>query len=213
MRRQGFVQARHRFFGKTAFYVMPLDRCLEIDEPVDFLVAQVLIRERQRQRQLRALPASVEALVLDFDGVFTDNRVIVFQDGREAVICDRSDGWGVARLGSLGVAVFVLSAEENPVVDARCAKLGIACSSGVRDKLVVLREWLAEKHIDRSRVVYVGNDVSDLPCLRAVGCGVAVQDAHPLVQRSAKLILYSAGGRGAVREICDLVREKIGDGR
>jgi len=67
---------------------------------------------------------------------------MVFQDGREAVICDRRDGWGLAQLKKLGIPVLVLLAEENPGVQARCNKLGIACSHGIQDKLVTLRDWM-----------------------------------------------------------------------
>ena len=73
MRTEGFKKAKHRFFGKTAMYVMPPERCLEIDESIDFCIAKVLVREQQRQQKLQVLPDCTAALVLDFDGVFTDN--------------------------------------------------------------------------------------------------------------------------------------------
>lgn len=209
MRAQGFKEAKHRFFGKTAMHVMPPERCLEIDEPVDFRVAEVLLRERQKQRNSDALPDAVSALVLDFDGVFTDNRVIVLQDGREAVLCNRSDGWGLTQLKRLGLPILVLSTEENPVVQARCDKLGITCIHGVQDKLPALVAWLSESRIDPPQVVYVGNDVNDLACLQAVGCGVAVSDAHPQAQAAARIILSTPGGRGAIRELAELIAQRL----
>jgi len=148
------------------------------------------------------------ALVLDFDGVFTDNKVIVFQDGREAVVCNRGDGWGLAQLKRLGVPIFVLSTEENPVVQARCDKLGLSCLHGSRDKLASLREWLSAKQMDIAQIVYVGNDVNDLDCLCAVGCGVAVGDSHPQVRAVAKIVLSALGGQGAIREIAELIEKK-----
>lgn len=205
MRTQGFKEAKHRFFGKTAMYVMPRERCLEIDDPVDFLVAEVLVRKRQREHRLQALPECITALVLDFDGVFTDNRVIVFQDGTEAVVCDRGDGWGLAQLKRLGVPVLVLSTEENLVVQARCRKLGLECVQGVQDKLTALMEWLRQRNMDASEVIYVGNDVNDLACLQAVGCGVAVGDAHPDAKAAAGAVLSAPGGAGAIREVSDLL--------
>ncbi|NLC55714.1 MAG: acylneuraminate cytidylyltransferase [Armatimonadetes bacterium] len=205
MRVPGFLAAKHRFFGKTAMHVMPPERRLEIDEPVDFTIAEVLLRERQRQDACAALPDPIEAVVLDFDGVFTDNRVLVFEDGREAVLCHRGDGMGLARLKRLGVPLLVISTEENPVVQARCRKLGIACQQGVADKLAVLRAWLAQQGTDLAHTVYVGNDVNDLDCLRAVGCGVVVGDAHRAVRAVASIHLESPGGQGAIRELCDLI--------
>ena len=209
MRTAAFREARHRFFGRTAMYVMPPERCLEIDEPVDLRIAELLMRERRQGDKLQGLPRPVAALILDFDGVFTDNRVTVFQDGREAVVCDRSDGMGLARLSERGLPILVISAEQNPVVQARCGKLGVPCVHGVHNKLDVLTKWLKEREIDASHVVYVGNDVNDVACLERVGCGVVVSDAHPRARAAARIVLSVSGGRGAVREISDLIDQQL----
>ena len=203
MRTEGFRKAKSRFFGKTAICVTPPERCLEIDEPVDFQVAEVLLREQQRSGNWRELPDPIGALVLDFDGVFTDNSVVVFQDGREAVLCNRGDGWGISRLKRIGIPMLVLSTEKNPVVKARCDKLGLACLQDAQDKLEALKEWLGERKIEIASVVFVGNDVNDLECLQVVGCGVVVADAHPEARAAARIVLSSPGGRGAIREIAD----------
>jgi len=208
MRVQGFRKAGYRLFGKMAMYEMPPDRCLKIDGPEDLQIAEVLMRKQQQQSALQTLPEFMAALILDFDGVFTDNKVIVFQDGREAVVCNRGDGWGLAQLKRLGVPILVLSTEENPVVQARCDKLGLSCLHGSRDKLASLREWLSAKRMDIAQVVYVGNDVNDLDCLRAVGCGIAVGDSHPQVRAVAKILLAAPGGQGAIRELAELIEKK-----
>ncbi|GAG98478.1 unnamed protein product, partial [marine sediment metagenome] len=152
MRTEGFRRSRHRFFGKTELYVMPNERCLEIDDPVDFRIAEVLLRDRQQAEQAGSLPKKVEAVVLDFDGVFTDNKVLTSEYGGEAVICNRSDGWGLARLKEAGVPILVLSTEHNSIVAARCNKLGLECRQAVSDKLHVLDAWLDEKCISRDAV-------------------------------------------------------------
>ena len=205
MRVPGFLAARHRFFGRTAMYVMPTERRLEIDDPVDYQVAEVLLRDQQAARRQANLPRDVQALVLDFDGVFTDNRVIVFQDGREAVICDRGDGHGVAQLKKTGLPILVLSTESNPVVRARATKLGLACLHGIANKAEALQKWLAKQGLDAAKVIYVGNDVNDLGCMQLVGCAVAVADAHPTILGQADVVLQHAGGQGALREICELI--------
>ena len=205
MRTKGFLKAQHRFFGKVALYIMPKERCLEIDEPHDLVLAEILIRESQRKRRARLLPWPVEALVLDFDGVLTDNRVVVDETGREAVICSRGDGWGLGQLKALELPILVLSAEENPVVQARCQKLGICCIQGSKNKLRDLTAWTTKRGLNMARVVYVGNDVDDLPCLEAVGCGIVVNNAHPNVRLSAKIVLDSPGGHGAIRELADML--------
>lgn len=209
MRVPGFLQARHRFFGRTAMHVMPAERRLEIDDPVDFRIAEALLAERQRAGRLSALPDPPAALILDFDGVFTDNRVIVFQDGGEAVVAHRGDGWGLSRLKKTGLPILILSTETNPVVQARADKLGLECLHGYERKAPALERWLAEREIDPRRAVYVGNDLNDLECMQQVGCAVAVADAHPDVLRRADLVLSRPGGDGAVREICDLILDQL----
>ncbi|MEE9181262.1 MAG: acylneuraminate cytidylyltransferase [candidate division NC10 bacterium] len=211
MRAEGFRKAGHRFHGKTVAYVMPPERCLEIDEPVDFLIAEVMMRHQQQEERQQMLPLRVSALVLDFDGVFTDNRVLVFQDGTEAVVCHRGDGLGLSQLRDVGMPVLVLSSEENPLVRARCEKLKIECLTGVPHKEEALRQWLETRGIDPAEVVYVGNDVNDLNSMRAVGCSVAVSDAPAEVRNAAKLILSRPGGRGAVREVGNLVQRRMED--
>ena len=209
MRTEGFLKAKHRFFGKTAIYVMPTERRLEIDEPVDFEVAEVLVRERHRQKMMELLPYPIYAVIFDFDGVFTDNRVLVFQDGKEAVFCDRGDGMGLEQLKKLNIPMLVISKEENPVVAARCRKLKMSCQHDISDKLSVLKSWLRENNLNPSQVIYIGNDVNDLECLQAVGCGVVVGDAHSQAKASAKIILSSNGGNGAIRELTDLIIERL----
>jgi len=209
MRTPGFKKAKHRFFGKCAMYVMPSERCLEIDEPKDFLIAESLLREKLQRHKSFLLPPNIVALVLDFDGVFTDNRVLVHQGGGESVICHRGDGLGFELLRRLNIPHLVLSTENNPVVQARCEKLQVPCIHGIKDKIKVLFDWLEEKQLDPSQVVYVGNDINDLNCLRAVGCAVVVNDAHPRAKAAAQIILEAPGGSGAIREIIDLITEKL----
>jgi YrbI family 3-deoxy-D-manno-octulosonate 8-phosphate phosphatase len=115
----------------------------------------------------------------------------------------------LARLKKYGVPVLVISAEKNKVVARRCGKLGVEFFEGRVDKLKILDAWLRRRKIQRSQVVYVGNDGNDVSCLEVVGCGVAVADALPVAKRVSKLVLSANGGRGAVREICDLVIEKL----
>ena len=201
MRTAGFRRARHRFFGKTVTHVTPAERCLEIDESVDLEAASL----RLRGRVADVLPEPVGAVVFDFDGVLTDNGVTVAEDGTESVRCDRSDGLGLARLREAGLPMLVLSTERNPVVAARCRKLRLECLQGIADKRTALLTWLDGKGIDPVHAVYVGNDTNDLGCLRSVGCGVVVADAHPDVRGAARLVLSRAGGHGAVRELCDRV--------
>lgn len=146
----------------------------------------------------------VRLVVFDFDGVFTDNMVYTFQDGNEAVCCSRADGLGLRKLERLGIEMLVLSTEVNPVVGTRCRKIGIACIQACADKRAALVALLQQKGLHPSQVAYVGNDVNDLSCLNFVGLPIVVQDAHPDIRDIAYYRTRLPGGRGAVREVCDL---------
>jgi N-acylneuraminate cytidylyltransferase len=151
----------------------------------------------------------VDAMVTDFDGVHTDDTVLIGQDGAEFVTVSRSDGMGVARLRAAGIPVLILSTETNPVVSARARKLGVEVIQASADKAVALSAWAVDRGIPLDRVAYLGNDVNDLGCFEIVGWPVAVPDAHPLVLAAARVVLTAPGGAGAVRELAELVLDSI----
>jgi N-acylneuraminate cytidylyltransferase len=151
-------------------------------------------------------------VVFDFDGVFTDNMVIVDQTGGEAVVANRGDGMGISMLKELGIPIYVISKEQNKVVSARCKKLGINCYQGVDDKKSTLNKLAEDLGVSLSGTVYVGNDTNDLDCVKMAGCGIAVADAHPILRQSADIVLKHSGGKGAVREICDMIINKSSKG-
>jgi len=150
------------------------------------------------------LLARVRFVAFDFDGVFTDNRVWVNERGEELLAFSRSDGLGLRRLDEVGVRYLIVSMESNPIVSARAQKLQADCVQGVEDKLTVLRERAGDELDD---VAYVGNDINDAACLRAVGLPVVPADAWPEVLPLARLVLSRPGGNGCVRELCDAIWE------
>jgi YrbI family 3-deoxy-D-manno-octulosonate 8-phosphate phosphatase len=158
-------------------------------------------------RAKRPMPQKIELLVLDFDGVLTDNRVWVSEDGYEMVAANRGDSLIMGKLMHAGTDVVILSSEVNPVVAARARKMKVEAIHGVglEDKAAVLQDLLKERKIDPACVVYVGNDINDLPCFDEVGWAVAVADAQPEVLRAADFVTSKTGGHGAVREVCDLI--------
>jgi YrbI family 3-deoxy-D-manno-octulosonate 8-phosphate phosphatase len=192
----------NRLGGKVSVYCMdPLDS-FQIDEAGDFERMERLATLRD-DRKLRADLAVVSLLVLDFDGVMTDNRVLVSQDGTEAVWCHRGDGWGIARLKERGVRIAVISTETNPVVGARCRKLGLHVVQACDDKLSALRELAGSLGLGPEQIAYVGNDLNDLDCLRWVGFPITVADAVPELRPLARFTTTQTGGHGAVREVAD----------
>ena len=147
----------------------------------------------------------IKAVIFDFDGVFTDNRVIVSTTGEEFVICDRSDGMGTNLLAATGIKMLILSKEKNAVVTSRGKKLNIEVIQGCDDKLPELIQWLQKNNVDAQQAAYIGNDINDLECLKHVGVAVIPADAHHSVIDTATWILQHNGGRGAIREFADVI--------
>jgi len=197
---EGFRAARHRFFGRTGVALVAERGAIEVDTPEQLTIASAIAPLVSTAGSL-----DVDALVTDFDGVHTDDSVLVGQDGAEFVAVDRGDGMGIALLRTAGVPTLILSTETNPVVSARAHKLGVDVRQGLADKASALRAWVAERDLDLDRVAYLGNDVNDLGCLALVGWPLAVPDAHPRVLAAARVVLGSAGGRGAVREAAERI--------
>jgi len=159
---------------------------------------------------LGKLIRAIRMVIFDFDGVFTDNMVYVFEDGREAVRCSRADGIGLSKLTSLGISTAIISTETNPVVGMRSRKLGIHCVQACTDKRAALDALALENGLSLEQIAFVGNDVNDIPCLSAVGLPIVVSDAHPDVVPYAGYQTQQAGGHGAVRELCDLFERVLG---
>lgn len=205
VRCDGFKVAKHRFFGKTVFYLTPPERAFEIDEPGDLLTAQALIAQHRTADLASYLPEKLAAVVFDFDGVMTDNRVFVSETGEETVACNRSDGLAIGRFRGYGVPLLVVSTETNPVVSARCRKLKIECLHGYDRKVDALKNWAGQAGVSAQGIVYLGNDRNDVECLHFAGCGVATGDAYPEAIAAAKFKLQARGGDGAVRELLHLL--------
>ena len=148
---------------------------------------------------------NIEAVVTDFDGVHTDNLVYVDENGVESVRCSRSDGMGIAALREAGFKLLILSKERNTVVSRRGEKLNVEVIQGCDDKLETLKEWLASQSISSQQCIYVGNDINDLECLQHVGISVSPADAHESVSHVVTWRLSNMGGRGAIREMSDVL--------
>ena len=156
-------------------------------------------------RKRRSLPEKVRLLISDFDGVMSDDRVFVNQDGVEMVACSRSDGIGMWFLKQVSVPAIIISSETNPVVSIRAKKMGIPAFQGTLDKATVLLNYLKEHAIAAEDTVYIGNDINDLQCFPLVGCAVVPSDANDFVKAKADIILKHEGGKGAIRELCELI--------
>jgi N-acylneuraminate cytidylyltransferase len=156
-------------------------------------------------KSLREWPEKVSLVVFDFDGVMTDDRVWVDQDGIESVAANRGDGMGVELLLKAGFNAVIISTEPNPVVAARAKKIGLPYFHGVGDKTKALQAYWEKENLSPEETIYLGNDINDVPCFPLVAFAAVVADAHPDARRKADLVLKHKGGHGAVRELCDLL--------
>ncbi|MDR4508941.1 MAG: HAD hydrolase family protein [Candidatus Brocadiaceae bacterium] len=156
--------------------------------------------EQPEKNQLSFHP---ELMVFDFDGVFTDNRVLVDEHGVESVICNRSDGLAVDYLREK-VPLLILSTEANNVVARRAEKLRIEYMHGLSHKRETLIDWCHSRTIDLQKVVFLGNDINDLAAMEVCGYSVAPSDAHPRVLEKVDYVLKRRGGEGVVREFCEI---------
>lgn len=187
---------------------------VDIDNPRDWARSEWLVWFSDLEivypgHRRRPLPEKVDLVVFDFDGVLTDNRVWVDEEGHEMVAANRSDSLGVAYLRRSGLKMVVLSTETNPVVAARCRKMQIPVVQGIWDKAAELPRIMAEFDAAPERTIYVGNDINDVPCFSLVGCAVAVADAQPAARRAADIVLSRNGGHGAVRELLDILMQRM----
>ena len=152
----------------------------------------------------------VKAIIFDFDGVFTNNKVYLSQDGFESVCCSRSDGLAIKllrnyiRKHNLPIDLFILSTEKNPVVQARAQKLSLDYFFGVNDKLKLVKDkYLLSSDSEATGFIFLGNDINDLELLRFVEFSICPSDAHPLVKSYAKVIFPNRGGEDFVRNFVE----------
>ncbi|MFD7509845.1 cytidylyltransferase domain-containing protein [Streptomyces sp. NPDC059853] len=208
MRAPGFRAERHRFFGRTALVPADPARVLEIDDPHDLDRARALAPLLDGTAGRLPSRADIDAVVIDFDGTQTDDRVLIDSEGRELVAVHRGDGLGIAALRRAGLGLLILSTEQNPVVAARARKLRVPVLHGIDRKDLALKQWCEEHGINPQRVLYAGNDVNDLPCFGLVGWPVAVAGAHDVVTAAARAVTTAPGGYGAIREIASWILGK-----
>jgi N-acylneuraminate cytidylyltransferase len=201
MNTAGFEEAKYRFFGKVGIEEVPESSAIEIDNAEQLALSQLIAESPIAD----VSPLYAKALVMDFDGVHTDDHAYVTAEGIESVRVSRSDGLGVSRLRDKNFPMLILSKETNPIVTTRGNKLGIETIQGIDDKLPVLKEWAAKKGLNLADIAYIGNDVNDLPCLNAVGYPISPADGRREVKDVVAIVTTRKGGRGAIREIADRI--------
>lgn len=145
----------------------------------------------------------IKLVVSDFDGVFTDNKVIVSEDGKESVICNRGDSMYIKYLKERGIKFLILSGQTNIVVEKRVEKLQIECFYGVVDKLRTLKALMERFNLNKKQVCYIGNDLNDLECLEYVSLSICPFDSYPKVKEVSLISTLALGGQGVIREVSE----------
>ncbi len=150
--------------------------------------------------------ARVELVVFDVDGVLTDGSLYIGDDGQEYKAFHSRDGHGMKLLQEAGVEIGIITGRTSRVVEHRMASLGIEhVYQGQLEKLPAFQDLTRKLELAPQNVAYVGDDVVDLPIMVRVGLAIAVADAHPMVTRHAHWQTASSGGRGAARDVCELI--------
>ena len=153
----------------------------------------------------------IRLVIFDVDGVLTDGSLFLGDDGQEYKAFHSRDGHGMTMLQATGVTLGVITGRTSEVVRIRMESLGIShVYQGRRDKLPAYHQLRRDLGLDDAQIAFVGDDVMDLPIMREVGLAIAVQDAHPLVKRHAHWQTPSPGGRGAGRDVCELIMQAQG---
>ncbi len=159
-------------------------------------------------KDILAKAAQIKLVVFDVDGVLTDGSLFIGDDGQEYKAFHSRDGLGMKLLRKSGVEVGIITARTSEVVKHRMENLDIEyVYQGRLEKLPALKELLAKLELTFEQTAYVGDDVVDLPVMRQVGLAIAVQDAHPLAKQHAHWQTPHGGGRGAARDVCELIME------
>tara|TARA_B100002003_G_C13813243_1_gene400749 strand:+ start:151 stop:627 length:477 start_codon:yes stop_codon:yes gene_type:complete len=156
------------------------------------------------------LKNNIKIFVYDFDGVMTNNKVYVDQNGNETVQVNRADGLGISEIKKLGIEQIIISTEQNPVVSTRAHKLGIPCLQGIENKKMALFDYCKENDIDLKNVAYVGNDINDKNVMENTGLTFCPADAHESIKKISDHVLKTKGGHGVIRELLDFIIKQKG---
>jgi len=200
----------NRIGGTIVLYEMEFWKTYEIDSYEDIEICEYYMKSKLSDKsQQFSIPEKIDLIAFDFDGVFTDNKVLVTEDGKEAVYCNRSDGLGIDILKKYSIPMLIISTETNSVVAMRAKKLGLKVEQGIKDKKAFLIDYVKKNNYSLDNVIYMGNDINDLEAMKIVGCPVALIDAEEEVKRVAMIVIDRLGGNGAVRKLAEVLSKYL----
>ncbi|MAI75976.1 MAG: hypothetical protein CBC25_02275 [Pelagibacteraceae bacterium TMED65] len=210
MRTKIFLRDKYRFCGKCKPFLIDKNKVLDINDYQDADMAEIYLKNIKLKNKI--IFNQPKALIMDFDGVHTDNKVYLDSNGDELVLCSRSDGMGLKQLKeNSGIKLLIISNEQNQVVQKRATKLNIECIQTNGKKIEILDNWLKKNTLKYEDVIFIGNDINDIDCIQRVGISFCPNDAENLIKENVDHVLKQSGGNGAIRELAEILLSKIND--
>lgn len=209
--REALLKSSSRISGRTVCYEMPEETYVELDEPRDWKIAEMLLVNRESGRlnvTLMSRLRKIKLLVLDVDGVLTDAGMYYGEGGEELKKFNTRDGKGIELIRNAGIKTAFITSEHTMLVERRAKNLKIDfIFRGVSDKVEVLKRLMADNSMAPGDVVYIGDDVNDVDAMKEVGFSATPADGARANKAIATYVCKTKGGQGCVREICDLLVE------
>lgn len=154
----------------------------------------------------------VKLFIMDVDGVLTDGKIYLGNEGEELKGFDVKDGKGIMLVQDTGVKFAIITGRKSKIVDNRAKELNIdQVYQGISDKLKIYKELLKNNKLEKENTAYIGDDIPDLPVLKEVGFSVSVSDGVPVIRQEVDYVTEAEGGKGAVREVMDLILKVKGE--
>lgn len=209
--REALLRSSSRVSGRTICYEMPEETYLELDEPADWQIAEMLLINRKSDTlnlKLGNRLKKIKLLVLDVDGVLTDAGMYYGEGGEELKKFNTRDGKGIELIRNMGIKTAFITNEKTLLVERRARKLKIDfLFQGVSDKLTLLRKLIKDNNMSPEEVAYVGDDINDIDVMKMVGFSGTPADGVKANRTTATYVCKTKGGQGCVREVCDLLME------
>ena len=195
-----------RLGGKIGIYAMPEESGIEIDEPQDWEIVEMLLKKKQ-MHDYKSLFKNIKLLVTDVDGTLTDAGMYYTAEGELLKKFNTRDAKGLELVrDNLGIRIMILTRENSAIVTARAHKLKIEeCYIGVLDKLPFLEKFCVENNLSLANVAYIGDDINDLECMQKAGFAACPGNAEEEIMAASHYVASLKAGEGAVREICNLM--------
>lgn len=204
-RRDVLDKYKSRLGGKIGIYEMPEETSLEIDEPEDWEAVEALLKKRNIKDILERLK-KLKLLAFDCDGVLTDAGMYYSESGEEFKKFNTRDGQGLELIRKKGIKTALITRENSKAAGLRAKKLKVDDTFiGIKDKTGPMRQLKEKYSFNSEDIAYVGDDIGDLPAMEEAGISFAVRDAVDKVKNKADFVLESAGGEGAIREVCEMI--------